>query len=592
MSRGISRRRNSEESVSVSLFPFLAVLICTMGALIVLLVVTVQQAGNAESGSAEPVVTIVEPVVLEPDPDPLQLEQPISELVELQQLREDLAWKADSLAASREATLTRLQEQQLQLSMVEDQSRELQTRLERLRDEVETLKSASLDRVELTENGSARLAQLESELEQAEQQLESAKQKAAEGAGRFTIIPHQGAHGTDRRPLYVECLPDRVVLRPEGVELSTDDFELPMGPDNALAASFRAQREYLLNAGAVASAAEPYPLLIVRPGAERAYAACRDALNGWDDDFGYELVPAHVELVYPPRDAILAEVLEKTIREVRTRRKLLTVGEPASGVVLGIASQGGGFAPTGDPSTAGGSGPQSTYGSGDSPYGSGDAPHEYSHDPSTGMTASPAPPAGRDSEFATSNNTTASATDNSNDSNVQVGLYETGQDKSKNNAALSCVPGAESNQDSTGNQGGSQLTKTDGERHTSDGGSSSVSFSIAENRGPNWALPNDTVGAIGVVRPVYLTCTANQLILQPESRIGHGQLAIPFANTTTSAMQPFVEALWVRMEAWGVAGNGMYWQPILKCEVAPSGEERFDELSALLHGSGLEIHRR
>ena len=37
-------RRTGKQTVGISLFPFLAVLICTMGTLIVLLVVMVQQA--------------------------------------------------------------------------------------------------------------------------------------------------------------------------------------------------------------------------------------------------------------------------------------------------------------------------------------------------------------------------------------------------------------------------------------------------------------------------------------------------------------------------------------------------------------------
>ncbi len=40
------RRRAKRENVGVALFPFLAVLICTMGALIVLLVMNVQQASE------------------------------------------------------------------------------------------------------------------------------------------------------------------------------------------------------------------------------------------------------------------------------------------------------------------------------------------------------------------------------------------------------------------------------------------------------------------------------------------------------------------------------------------------------------------
>ena len=48
------RRRTKRENVGVALFPFLAVLICTMGALIVLLVMNVQQASvEAKTIAAE-----------------------------------------------------------------------------------------------------------------------------------------------------------------------------------------------------------------------------------------------------------------------------------------------------------------------------------------------------------------------------------------------------------------------------------------------------------------------------------------------------------------------------------------------------------
>ncbi len=129
-------------------------------------------------------------------------------------------------------------------------------------------------------------------------------------------------------------------------------------------------------------------------------------------------------------------------------------------------------------------------------------------------------------------------------------------------------------------------------KSAADGGAAQVSFSIAQTQGQNWALPNDTVGAIGVVRPVRLTCTANEIVLHPESRANQSQLRLPFEVTTRSAVQPFVGALWERMDDWGVAGNGMYWQPILECEVAVGGDGRFDELKALLHGSGLQIRRK
>ena len=49
----LSERRPAQRAVSVSLFPFLAVLICTMGALILLLVVIARQARVSAALAAE-----------------------------------------------------------------------------------------------------------------------------------------------------------------------------------------------------------------------------------------------------------------------------------------------------------------------------------------------------------------------------------------------------------------------------------------------------------------------------------------------------------------------------------------------------------
>jgi hypothetical protein len=46
------------------------------------------------------------------------------------------------------------------------------------------------------------------------------------------------------------------------------------------------------------------------------------------------------------------------------------------------------------------------------------------------------------------------------------------------------------------------------------------------------------------------------------------------------------------MEAWGMAGRGMYWRPVLQVRVAAGAERRFAELAALLEGSGLTVERR
>ena len=57
---------------------------------------------------------------------------------------------------------------------------------------------------------------------------------------------YEGPNQTRRRPIYLECRDDAVMLQPEGIALSESDFEGPMGPGNPLATALRAAREYML----------------------------------------------------------------------------------------------------------------------------------------------------------------------------------------------------------------------------------------------------------------------------------------------------------------------------------------------------------
>ena len=83
-----------------------------------------------------------------------------------------------------------------------------------------------------------------------------------------------------RRPIYIECTGDAVVIQPEGISFTESDFDGPLGPGNPLAAAVRAAREYmLLQSRGMPGAGEPYPLLLVRPTGIAAYEAAMAALQ-------------------------------------------------------------------------------------------------------------------------------------------------------------------------------------------------------------------------------------------------------------------------------------------------------------------------
>ena len=58
---------------------------------------------------------------------------------------------------------------------------------------------------------------------------------------------------------------------------------------------------------------------------------------------------------------------------------------------------------------------------------------------------------------------------------------------------------------------------------------------------------------------------------------------------TEEALDEFVSAMWDHMKSWGIAGNGLYWRPVLTVETGPDGARRAAELKALLEGSGIEF---
>ena len=287
-------RVRASEGPGISLFPFLAVLLCTMGALLVLLVIFSRSAaGNREA-------------------------EEIAALEELAVERDSLRWRIEQLQAMRQKTLENLSEARMGLAGIEDNARELSDELTSLERELAAL--AAEAKAGDAESAAA-IAALERQLAEAEEALDAAKDAAADRPPAYAIVPYDGHNGTHRRPLYIECSLDGVFLQPEGIRLKPSDFEGPPGPGNPLASALRAAREHLAERGRTSAspAQQPYPLLLVRPSGVMAYYAAREAIASWGSDFGYQLVEEHWQLSFPAPDRQLADVERRAIDEARTR---------------------------------------------------------------------------------------------------------------------------------------------------------------------------------------------------------------------------------------------------------------------------------
>jgi hypothetical protein len=311
----MSRRGRGKPQNGISLFPFLAVLICTMGALIVLLLLVVQQARV----DAHTIGKNTTPSPALPQVDEAALRQQI----------EDADWRRELLEQQRLAKAQELSDQRLELAHLEDHIRRLQDKWKDLEAQAQQLQDQDASKGAARQRVTEEMAQLTAQISQAKLELDEAKKLASKKPKSFSIIPYEGPNGTSRRPIYIECTADAVTIQPEGFKLRGRDFKGPLGPGNPLDACLRAVREYLARNPEFAKAGEPYPLLIVRPDGVLSYAAARAAMKSWDDEFGYELIEHDTKLAYPKPDPTLVMVLERAVQDARRRQELLAAAAPS-----------------------------------------------------------------------------------------------------------------------------------------------------------------------------------------------------------------------------------------------------------------------
>jgi hypothetical protein len=283
---------------SISLFPFLAVLLCTMGALLVLLVLfsrAAQQspvdetAGKAAAARAD----------------------------ELTAAKDELTWRLEQLQSIRSRTAEDLARARLQLAGVEEDARRITDELDGLERTAEALAAGATPDAADAEA----VAKLEQALTDARAALDAERDEQAKKPAAFAVVPYVGSNGTHRRPLYIECCIDGVFLQPEGVRLGPADFEGPPGPGNPLASALRAAREHIASKPGETGAPQmqPYPLLLVRPSGVMAYYAARESIQSWGSEFGYQFIDEEWQLAYPPADSALAEAERRAVEESRRR---------------------------------------------------------------------------------------------------------------------------------------------------------------------------------------------------------------------------------------------------------------------------------
>ena len=388
------RRRTSEAGGGVLSFTFLDVLTCTMGSLVLLLVVLAQKATDvtleeALADANKPRAATEAPKeTTHSTPDeskqPEQLdEKTAAAIADLEKaVGDDAEGKAklkldenlkevqagltpeelaERLAEVREArqkiekmradAAQRMKDDQAKVGHLEEHERRLEQEIAKLQLALKSLEEAESKQSVDQDAAKSQLERLKEVIADAEKQIDELRKETV-GKKSYSIVPYKGANGTTRRPIYIECTKDAVTIYPEGIRLSAADFDGPLRSGNPLSAAIRAAREEL-NARAAAAGQtdlpDPYPLLIVRPDGTYAYSAALSAISSWDADFGYEFVEADWKLEYPDTDPRLEQLMRHAVEQARQRQAMLAKAAPRRyGPRLSLGSGEGGGGGGGD----------------------------------------------------------------------------------------------------------------------------------------------------------------------------------------------------------------------------------------------------
>ena len=608
----MSQHATSDNSNAIGLFPFLAVLLCTMGALLVVLVTLAQRA--AEQAVAERMQASADakpPTAIGYAADFVrQLDEVHEYLRKLQELRK----QGES----------RLHEEQARLSHLEEHTRRLEHELARLALAAQQLEATEQHQLVDHEQAATELKRLRQLITDTEKQLDELREQGTRKHS-YAVVPYQGQNGTLRKPIYIECSAKGIILQPEGLRFERSDFADPTWPGNPLAAALRASREYLNNQAALAGKPDPpdpYPLILVRPDGITSYQLARLAITSWDSDFGYEFIDTDWKIDYPDLpDPQLARAQQHAVMIARERLQRLVQAAPSQfrGAVLGSgkggssasASSGGyGFGGEGTGSAEGGDlaqadGNRSATGNGSAaggqdepPNGSGeDDPNSSQGQFQYGAVASEASsgtvaggPEGQSppGEFASASGSSGPTgpTNGSSQSSGQAGGGSATAMAQAGSTSGASVGAASSSMSQPANP-------ADANAEPRPSLQIAPQASIAESRGSDWAVQKAMRSAIPVRRTIRVVVRQNQLALLPSRHAADGAeatgTAISLDQSLDRISDEFVAALKTRIDEWGLAGNGLYWRPVLELYVGPDAGETAARLNHLLRDSGVEV---
>ena len=312
----------------MTLFPFLAVLMCTIGSLVLLLVVVSAQirkdtvatakSQRQQKESAPPALPEQPPTppastpdplefvqvvpAPEPDPQPTPKAVPIprasprelAQIDELNALSQQFAAAVDQRARQRSATEQKAAALREQLRLAASGEEGLANRIRQARAEGESAER------QLRESHVEK-QQIEELLDDSEELIKSRKKELT--SPRYSIVPYDGQTGTIRRPIVIECTGGAIRFAAEDIALNPSKLEGYNPDQNPLLAGVIALANYWAQSDRASGdgrVLRPYPLILVRPDGAATFDMVRILLDRLTGNYGYELIEAEFDYALPP----------------------------------------------------------------------------------------------------------------------------------------------------------------------------------------------------------------------------------------------------------------------------------------------------
>jgi len=292
--------RKPRSPMKVDTFPFLAVLLCAMAALIVVLLVMDRKARQVAQSKASRLASSQQARCQEESAQRFAQERLLREaaLAEWQAKHEQLQKRLAAEQAQLQAELLAARQRAADATrLLEKEAARLETVRTQLVRDIEKLAQVEKQLAQANKAHAEALQRLQAaktarslsatQIQALERALAQAKRPPAPPDKTFSLVPYGGKRGVNSRPVYVECCKEEVLFHPDKKKIA-------------------ATQPHLLRDEAVrrleARGKDAYLMILLRPDGIETYYALRKAVDDLEITFGYEMMDAdwHLDLSREP----------------------------------------------------------------------------------------------------------------------------------------------------------------------------------------------------------------------------------------------------------------------------------------------------